>query len=200
MGNYGSTATLWKMLMLTWSYSNNLAIPARNSKRPFVGGLSRLLKIGYSTNILKLDFSSLYPSVQLVHDVFPECDVTGAMKSMLKYFRDTRIKYKNLAEEYYKSDKKKSESYGRKQLPIKIFINSMFGSLSAPQVFPWGDMNKGEQVTCTGRQYLRHMIKWFMEKNYKPLVLDTDGVNFSSPEGIEAHSYIGKGNNELKKE
>lgn len=191
------TATLWKMLMLSWSYSNNLAIPSRNSKRPFVGGLSRLLKIGYSTNVLKLDFSSLYPSIQLVHDVFPKCDVTGAMKSMLKYFRDTRIKYKKLAEKYYTTDKKKSESYGRKQLPIKIFINSMFGSLSAPQVFPWGDMDKGEQVTCTGRQYLRHMIRWFMERNYDPLVLDTDGVNFSTPPEAESYVYIGKGNNEL---
>lgn len=193
------TATLWKMLMLAWSYSNNLAIPKKNQKRPFVGGLSRLLKTGYSTKVLKLDFSSLYPSIQLVHDVFPECDVTGAMKCMLKYFRDTRIKYKQLAAEYYTKDKKKSESYGRKQLPIKIFINSMFGSLSAPQVFPWGDMDRGEEVTCTGRQYLRHMIKWFMDRDYEPLVLDTDGVNFSSPEGVESHTYVGVGNNELVK-
>jgi DNA polymerase elongation subunit (family B) len=86
------TATLWKMLMLAWSYHRGLAIPAKNSKRPFVGGLSRLVKTGYSTNVLKLDFSSLYPSIQLVHDVFPECDITHAMKGMLKYFRDTRIK------------------------------------------------------------------------------------------------------------
>jgi DNA polymerase elongation subunit (family B) len=90
-----------------------------------------------------------------VHDVFPQCDVTGAMKGMLKYFRDTRIKYKELAEEYYEIDRKKSESFGNKQLPIKIFINSMFGALSAPQVFAWGDMYMGEQITCTGRQYLR---------------------------------------------
>jgi DNA polymerase elongation subunit (family B) len=51
-----------------------------------------------------------------------------------------------------------------KQLPIKIFINSMFGALSAPQVFAWGDMYMGEQITCTGRQYLRQMIKFFMKK------------------------------------
>ncbi len=191
------TATLWKMLMLAWSYTNNLAIPKKDEKRPFVGGLSRLLKTGYSTNVLKLDFSSLYPSIQLVHDVFPECDVTGAMKSMLKYFRDTRIKYKNLTSEYKNIDKKVSETYGRKQLPIKIFINSMFGSLSAPQVFPWGDMNKGEEVTCTGRQYLRHMIRWFMDRGYEPLVLDTDGVNFSTPKDVENIEYVGKGNNDL---
>jgi len=189
------TATLWKMLMLAWSYKHNLAIPEKQGKTDFVGGLSRLLKVGYSKNVLKLDFSSLYPSIQLVHDVFPECDVTGAMKGMLKYFRDTRIKYKQLAEEYYTIDPAKSASYSNKQLPIKIFINSMFGALSAPQVFAWGDMYMGEQITCTGRQYLRQMIKFFMGRGYTPLVMDTDGVNFSSPEDVDSHTYIGRGLN-----
>jgi len=194
------TATLWKMLMLAWSYKNNLAIPAKESKTDFVGGLSRLLKVGYSKDVLKLDFSSLYPSIQLVHDVFPDCDVTGAMKGMLKWFRDTRIKYKNLAEQYYETDRKKSESYGNKQLPIKIFINSMFGALSAPQVYAWGDMYMGEQITCTGRQYLRQMIKFFMSKGYVPLVMDTDGVNFSTPEDAKDRVYIGRGLNWKVKE
>jgi DNA polymerase elongation subunit (family B) len=194
------TATLWKMLMLAWSYKNNLAIPAKQGKTDFVGGLSRLLKVGYSKNVLKLDFSSLYPSIQLVHDVFPECDVTGAMKGMLKYFRDTRIKYKELAEKYYETDRNKSESYGNKQLPIKIFINSMFGALSAPQVFAWGDMYMGEQITCTGRQYLRQMIKFFMSRGYTPLVMDTDGVNFSLPDDVETRTYIGRGLNWKVKE
>ena len=194
------TATLWKMLMLAWSYKNNLAVPARQGKTEFVGGLSRLLKVGYSKDVLKLDFSSLYPSIQLVHDVFPACDVTGAMKGMLKYFRDARIKYKQLAEEYFEIDRKKSESYGNKQLPIKIFINSMFGALSAPQVFPWGDMYMGEQITCTGRQYLRQMIKFFMSRGYTPLVMDTDGVNFSLPDGAKDRKYVGRGLNWKVKE
>ena len=189
------TATLWKMLMLAWSYKHGLAIPAKQSKTDFVGGLSRLLKVGYSKNVLKLDFSSLYPSIQLVHDVFPDCDVTGAMKGMLKYFRDTRIRYKQLAEEFEKSDPQKSASYSNKQLPIKIFINSMFGALSAPQVFAWGDMYMGEQITCTGRQYLRQMIKFFMSRGYVPLVMDTDGVNFSSPDDADSHHYVGRGLN-----
>ena len=131
------TATLWRMIMLAWSYKNNLAIPAKEEKTDFVGGLSRLLKVGYSTNVLILDYSSLYPSIQLVHDVFPTCDVMGAMKGMLAYFRNSRIMYKNLASEFYESDPKKSLSYDRKQLPIKIFINSMFGALSAPHVYAW---------------------------------------------------------------
>jgi len=194
------TATLWKMLMLAWSYKNGLAIPAKQSKTDFVGGLSRLLKVGYSRNVLKLDFSSLYPSIQLVHDVFPDCDVTGAMKGMLRYFRDTRIKYKELAEEFYKTDPNKSASYSNKQLPIKIFINSMFGALSAPQVYAWGDMFMGEQITCTGRQYLRQMIRFFMSKGYVPLVMDTDGVNFSTPDDAKNRVYIGRGLNWKVKE
>ena len=189
------TATLWKMLMLAWSYKHGLAIPAKQDKTDFVGGLSRLLKVGYSKNVLKLDFSSLYPSIQLVHDVFPDCDVTGAMKGMLKYFRDTRIRYKQLAEQFEKTDPAVSASYSNKQLPIKIFINSMFGALSAPQVFAWGDMYMGEQITCTGRQYLRQMIKFFMSRGFTPLVMDTDGVNFSSPDDVDTHKYVGRGLN-----
>ena len=194
------TATLWKMIMAAWSYKHNLAIPKKGEKRPFTGGLSRLMAVGYSTDVLKLDYSSLYPSIQLVHDIFPKCDVTGAMKSMLKYFRDTRINYKQLASDLYVSDPEQSKKYNRKQLPIKIFINAFFGSLSAPHVFPWGDMDMGEQITCTGRQYLRQMIMWFMKRGYKPLVMDTDGVNFSSPSERENHTYIGKGLNGLVKE
>ena len=191
------TATLWKLIMLAWSYENNLAIPAKDEKRAITGGLSRLLNVGYSKNIVKFDYASLYPSIQLVYDVFPDCDVMGVQKSMLKYFRDIRITYKRLAGELKDSDPVMAEMYDRKQLPIKIFINAYFGSLSAPQVFPWGDMNMGETITCTGRQCLRMMIMFFMKKGYKPLVMDTDGVNFETPNDINEHTYIGKGLNEL---
>ena len=189
------TATLWKILMLAWSYKHGLAVPSKQERRDFVGGLSRLIKTGYSKNVLKLDYSSLYPSIQLVHDVFPECDISGVMKGLLSYFRDSRIMYKNLAEEYSTIDKKKSLSFDRKQLPVKIFINSMFGALSAPQVFHWADIDKGEMITCTGRQYLRMMIHFFMDRGYVPLVMDTDGINFSVPDGTESRRYVGKGLN-----
>jgi len=194
------TATLWKIIMLAWSYENGLAIPTKDEKRAITGGLSRLLNVGYSKNIVKFDYASLYPSIQLVYDVFPECDVMGVQKSMLKYFRNIRIKYKRLAGELSKTNPIEAEMYDRKQLPIKIFINAYFGSLSAPQVFPWGDMNMGETITCTGRQCLRMMIMFFEKRGYVPLVMDTDGVNFSTPDDIDTHVYIGKGLNELVEE
>jgi DNA polymerase elongation subunit (family B) len=191
------TATLWKLIMLAWSYENKLAIPEKGEKRSITGGLSRLLNVGYAKNIVKFDYASLYPSIQLVYDVFPECDVMGVQKSMLKYFRNIRIKYKRMTAEFEKTNPILSEMYDRKQLPIKIFINAYFGSLSAPLVFPWGDMDKGETITCVGRQCLRMMIMFYMKKGYVPLVMDTDGVNFSTPDDIDTHTYVGKGFNEL---
>lgn len=196
------TASLWKMLMLTWSYENNLGIPISDEKRDFTGGLSRLLSVGYSVRLRKMDFNSLYPAIQLAHDVFPSVDVMGVMKSFLKYFHSERFKAKNLAKKYGKGGNKQLESlYKRKQLPLKTFINSMFGALGAPNAFPWAEMNVAEGITTRARQYLRLMVKFFMKKGYVATVLDTDGVNFMAPEGLEDNfEYIGKGLNDEVKE
>ena len=188
------TATLWKLLMMSWSYENGLAIPDTLPKRDFTGGLSRLLHLGYSKKVAKFDYASLYPSIQLTHEVFPECDITGALRAMLLYLSETRNKYKALMNEANAAgDAKMASMYDKKQLPIKILNNSAFGSISAPYIFPWGDIDVGEMITCTGRQYLRTMIKFFMDRGYTPLVLDTDGVNFSCPEDAETRTYVGNG-------
>ena len=121
----------------------------------------------------------------------------GLKKAMLKYFRTIRIYNKNLKEKYETLDKVLSEKYDRKQLPLKIFINAFFGSISAPKVFPWGDMNLGETITCTGRQCLRMVIMYYIKKGYIPITMDTDGICFSAPDDIDTRVYIGKGLNEI---
>jgi DNA polymerase elongation subunit (family B) len=188
------TAALWKTLMLGWSYENGLAIPSYQPKRKFTGGLSRLIKLGYSERIVKFDYGSLYPSIQLTHNVFPNVDITEALKGFLQYIFDSRAFYKKkMKEAKKKGDNKKAKLYDRKQLPLKILNNSNFGSVSAPDVYPWGDTDVGEMITCTGRQYLRLMIKFFMDKGYDPIVGDTDGFNFIMPIDIDSHSYTAKG-------
>lgn len=188
------TAALWKTLMLGWSYENNLAIPSYQPKRKFTGGLSRLLKLGYSERIVKFDYGSLYPSIQLTHNVFPNVDITEALKGFLQYIFDSRAHYKKkMKDAKKKGDHKKAKLFDRKQLPLKILNNSNFGSVSAPDVYPWGDTDVGEMITCTGRQYLRLMIKFFMDKGYEPIVGDTDGFNFIMPIDIDSHTYTTKG-------
>jgi len=189
------TAATWKLLMLGWSYKKGIGIPHTMESQTFIGGLSKLLEVGYSQNVVKFDFASLYPSIQITHNVFTDCDVTGAMKGLLQYNYDYRNLYKELKNKYaLEGDKDKSEYYDKKQLPLKILNNGMFGSISAPHVFPWGDIDEGEKITCTGRQYLRHMIRFFNHKGFKPLVGDTDGFNFSVPNDIDKFVYTSNGN------
>jgi len=177
------TAVTWKILMMAYSYENKISIPNNDKKRDMVGGLSRLFKIGYGENIVKLDFASLYPSIMIEHDVFPDCDIDHVMKKLITYFSKTRNKYKHLKEKYKKENNEElSNYYNVRQLPLKILNNGFFGSLSAPEVFNWGDMDCGERITCTGRQYLRKMIKYFVDNDFILLQTDTDGGNYSVPD------------------
>ena len=194
------TAATWKLLMLGWYYRSGIAIPHTMPSKGFIGGLSRLLEVGFSQNVVKFDFASLYPSIQLTHNVFTDCDVMGAMRGLLQYNYDYRNLYKELKKKYeVEGDSEKSSYYDKKQLPLKILNNGMFGSISAPNVYPWGDSDMGEKITCTGRQYLRHMIRFFASKGFKPLVGDTDGFNFSVPNDVDRYVYTSNGNHHFNK-
>tara|TARA_R110000796_G_scaffold40062_1_gene99378 strand:- start:4634 stop:8074 length:3441 start_codon:yes stop_codon:yes gene_type:complete len=216
------TAGIWKLIMLAWSYENRLAIPDQRPQKSFTGGLSRLLEVGYAKNVCKLDYAALYPNIELTHDIFPDVDITGVMKGMLLYIASTRDEYKDLKNKHGKmandlshklntdreslnseqikeleeaiSRNKSLESlYDKKQLPIKILGNSFFGSLGAPHIFNWGDTDCAEETTCRARQYLRLMVKFFVDKGFRPLVGDTDGFNFATPDNVEINTYTPKG-------
>ena len=217
------TATQWKLIMAAWSYENNLAIPATQQKRDFVGGLSRLLQVGYARNVVKLDYAALYPKTQLTHGIFPDLDISGVMEGLLTYIVDTRDTFKFLTEthkkvvkkiaaeiaenkdtyskekldelkEQLKKEKARVNLFDKKQLPLKILANSWFGAYGAPYIFNWGDTNCAEETTCSGRQYLRLMVKHFSEKyGFKALVGDTDGFNFEFPDNINDIKYTAKG-------
>lgn len=90
------TAGIWKLIMLAWCYENNLAIPSFAPSKSFTGGLSRLLKVGFVNNVVKLDFNSLYPSIDLTWNVSTTLDISDCMLSMLNYILTAREKYKEL--------------------------------------------------------------------------------------------------------
>lgn len=205
------TAVQWKSLFMAWSYENNLAIPMFGESKPFTGGLSRLLKVGFVDEVAKFDYNSLYPSIILTWGISDRNDLMNSMLSFLEYVLTQREKYKNLRKSFAKKADKISEEIKKidsssneykekykeqleyeaesifnekKEMPIKRLGNGFFGSLSAPNVFPWGSLRCGEQTTCTGRQCLRLMISYFSdiskrhglnndEYNYKPVVGDS---------------------------
>lgn len=221
------TAGIWKLIMMGWSFENGLGIPDFSESRKFVGGLSRLLKVGFVDNVVKLDYNSLYPSIDITWDVEPDHDISHVMLSLLTYILEQREKYKDLkgvAKEKAKKIKEKlgalekgtqeylelenefiywereEKSNDKKQLPLKIIANSFFGSFGAPNLFPWGDVTSAEKTTCIGRQGLRLMVKWFSDRKFIPIVMDTDGVNFSYTNVDMTYTYISNGMNRNTKE
>lgn len=217
------TAGIWKLIMQAWSYENGLAIPATVPKRRFTGGLSRLLKTGYSKNLCKNDFNSLYPSITLTWNIQSPLDIDNIMLHLLEHILTEREKLKarksefggkakatkKLIEKYKKEGKDTSElmtklqkqlaikqSADSQQLAMKVIGNSFFGSYGASNLFPWGDCDSAENVTCIGRQSLRLMISYCKNIGYEPIVGDTDGFDLKMPDKFrytEEHPYIGKG-------
>lgn len=201
MGN----ASVWNLLMTTWSYEKNLAIPLPDVNEKFSGGLARCYRKGFNKDIIKLDFASLYPMLQLTYGIFPKFDITGVIRKMLLYLSTTRNIYKNLAKgkglsetqievlklideaTYYKFINRieftpdEKNLFEVKQLPIKILNNSLFGALGSSEAFHWSDNICAARITCTGRIHLREMIMWFTKYKMIPLLAVTDGVNFSYP-------------------
>lgn len=193
------TAGIWKLIMLAWSYENSLAIPALGSNRRFVGGLSRLLETGFASDIVKLDFNSLYPSIILTWNIRNENDCSKAINYMLYYVLHQREKYKGLKNDaaseigkFSKEIEKETSqtkivelkrkikelktikaSNDKKQLPLKILGNSYFGSAGSPGLFPWGSLDAAEKTTSIGRMMLRLMISHFKKLGYKPIVGDS---------------------------
>ena len=195
------TAGIWKLITLAWCYENTLAVPAFGSPKRFTGGLSRLLKVGYADRVVKLDYNSLYPSIDLTWNVASKLDISNALLMMLEYVLSEREKYKELKGEAGSKAKKikkqlenaenlskeeiaklkeeqaywdaEASANDKKQLPLKILANSFFGSFGAPDVFPFGDVICAEMTTCIGRQCLRLMISHFTNIGYTPIVGDS---------------------------
>lgn len=193
------TAGQWKSIMMGWSYENGLAIPPFGEGGTFTGGLSRLIKVGFIANVAKFDYNSLYPSIILTWGISDKKDLMGVMLKFLEYVLSGREKYKSLTKKAKKEaerikekiankpddvtieeleallrDFEKEESANdKKQLPLKIFGNSFFGSYGAENLFPWGSKVCAERTTCTGRMCLRLMIHHFNNLGYKPIVGDS---------------------------
>lgn len=225
-------ATVWKLILSTWSYLNCIAIPDYEPPKEFTGGLVGMVSAGFHKRGVKIDYSSLYPAEFLEHVEQPDIDISGIYKMLMKFGLYTRLDYKKrkgdakkLAGKLQKqleilnkdisiSKEEQSKSievlelqlakavadqqlYDKKQLPLKILINSFYGMLGAPNVSPFCHINSAWHITCSGRQHMRHLIHYFSPFGFKIIYFHTDGANFIIPDSADDYSYVGEGLNWL---
>jgi DNA polymerase elongation subunit (family B) len=192
MGN----ANVWKLLLAAWSYLNCIAIPNYEEPQEFTGGLLGMVSAGFHRNIVKIDYSSLYPSEFLQHCETPDIDITGIYKKLVGVSLNLRLEYKQKKNDAKAAGNSADEQlYDKKQLPLKILINSFYGMLGAPKVSPFAHIDSAWHITCSGRQHMRHLIHWFKPRGFKVIYFHTDGANFVIPEGVDDYTYISNGAN-----
>ena len=145
----------------------------------------------FKGDILLFDFSSLYPNLFIMGNLFANnCDCCsekekwtgdgffnikgGTCKKKLHLLSEA---LKNV---YLKRAKLKSEK-NPKEYFYKIVINSLYGAVSNPVFKNIYNLTAAENCTSLGRQFILYARKRFREEGYKNIMSDTDSVMILIP-------------------
>jgi len=148
--------------LLVRSYlQDGWSIPKGQEISEFQGAIS-YGSPGLYKNAMKVDVSSLYPSIMRQYQVKPASDYLGNFLKMLEYFTLQRFENKKLAKTT--GDKYYDDLQGTQ----KIFINSSYGFLTTKGL-NFNDMNAGSSVTRYGREVLEKSITWATGRTYQEI-------------------------------
>ncbi len=156
------------------------AIPAPETPRDYPGGYTKVRRIGLIHHIVKADVESLYPSVMLHYRIKPKVDTLDVFLPMLEELRKRRLEAKARAKT---SQGLESAYWDGLQGSFKILINSFYGYLGAP--FHFNDYDAAEAVTLKGQEIVKHIASEIERLGGQVIEIDTDGVYFHPPEGVE---------------
>ncbi len=149
----------------------------------FEGGYTDVFTHGVVRNVIHCDVASLYPSILLSFDLKPATDSLGTFLPLLRDLRTFRLEAKRRARDAATS--RGRDYYQALQQTFKILINSFYGYLGT-DLHHFSDPDLAAEVTRRGREIIRRMIDWLEEKGAAPIEIDTDGIYFTPPPGMEA--------------
>jgi DNA polymerase elongation subunit (family B) len=182
-------ATLWNHLLCRlYGVDRDQGERMADPKREYAGGLVAA-QTGAFVQCHKIDVSSLYPSIMLLHRVHSRKDPELYSLAYLYRFTEERLRLKALAKQGNKEAEYLQSAY-------KILINSLYGFLGTAGV-AFNDMDAAERVTEIGRELLTRMIHALESAGYYIVEADTDGIIFCGPDaehGLEvAQSVLPEG-------
>ncbi len=163
---------------------------------PIKGGYVKEPSSGLHENLAVLDFSSLYPTIIISHNVSPEtlscshpkckkknlapnkqwfCQKKkGLMPEILQSLFETRMKIKKQAKKLDKKDEKYALLNAR-QHALKILLNSFYGYLGYSRS-RFYCRECGSAITAWARQYVQWVGKEAEKAGFKLLYSDTDSA------------------------
>jgi DNA polymerase elongation subunit (family B) len=139
--------------------------------------------------ILHCDVRSLYPSIMLSFNLRPPRDELDLFLGLLRDLRTFRLTAREAM------GRARSEAERRHldalQSTFKILINSFYGYLGSGFAH-WADTQSANEVTRRGREIIQMMIDWLKARDAQPIEVDTDGIYFVPPAGIDGEGGEGK--------
>jgi DNA polymerase, archaea type len=160
------------------------SVPAPEPARSFEGGYTDLFFEGLARDVHHCDVRSLYPSILLREGRNPRNDPLGVFLQLLAHLRDFRIDAKQRAQDPALAPAAAGR-WDALQATFKVLINSFYGYLGFPQA-RFNDYDLAAGVTEQGRDILRGMVDHLRELGARPIEIDTDGIYFTAPAGLEA--------------
>lgn len=153
----------------------------------FEGGYTDVFRVGLVKNVIHCDVASLYPSIMLSYKIKPSNDDLGIFLPLLDELRTFRLQAKQLAQN--EPDPHLRDYYQALQQTFKVLINSFYGYLGT-ELHQFADPEAAAEVTRLGREIIRKMLSWLEQEGCQPVELDTDGIYFLPPPGLESRDQV----------
>jgi DNA polymerase, archaea type len=171
-------ATRINALFLREYFRQRHSIPELPMVRSFEGGYTDIFFTGVAHNVWHCDIASLYPSIMLQFDCFPQTDQLQIFRHLLTDLRTFRLETK--AKMRAERNPAQERHLHALQNTFKILINSFYGYLGFGQGH-FADFDAAARVTQIGRDLLKKMIDWLKEQGAQVIEVDTDGIYFVPP-------------------
>ena len=175
-------ATKINALFLREYLRQRASVPKPKGGGEFEGGYTDVFVTGVVQHVVHCDVASLYPSILLTYGLKPEGDTLNVFLPLLKDLRAFRLEAKRRAGEARAPHE--HDYYEALQQTFKVLINSFYGYLGT-ELHHFADQALAAEVTRKGREIIHNMIDWLRKERATPVEIDTDGIYFVPPKGVE---------------
>ncbi len=156
-------------------------IARQQASQPYGGGYTEMRVSGVVRQIVKADVESLYPSIMLSRGITSSSDTLHLFLPLLKELTRRRLIAKRKAKAA--PDGRQASYWDGMQGSYKLLINSFYGYLGAP--FYFNDYTAAAKVTEIGQEIVKSIAAELEKAGATVIEIDTDGVYFQPPAGIE---------------
>ncbi len=161
------------------------SVPRPSAGQQHSGGYTEVFLKGILGPIVYADIESLYPSIMLSYNICPKSDELRVFPGVLNDLRDLRFKAKDKSRDAASSGNNSlRDNFDAMQGSFKILINAMYGYLGF-SAGNFNDFDEADKVTSTGQMLAKKMIFEFESRGCRIIEVDTDGILFIPPSGID---------------